>query len=182
MRQALFFVVLTAGLSGCGIRPVNAELYALVIGFVRAPASCYGSGMQPATGVTSSTPKILKVQVWDGPDGAAFLELVEGAVNVDMGDAPSVAFDSVLGGTKGSTGWAFTGQRTSVASAGGATFTSTTSATLTFWRDTTFKGAASLSSSRTCTGTTCPAMTPSCTIADVPLSGTRLAVDWEQAP
>ncbi|MEW5740540.1 MAG: hypothetical protein AB1938_16550 [Myxococcota bacterium] len=180
MRHALV-LTLAAALSGCGIRPVNAELYALVVDFFRPPASCYSDGMQPTTGLMGDQPAVIKVQVWDGPEGKAFLEVVDGALAADMGDAPSVDFDGVFSGTKESTGWVFSAQRSSVANVGGTTVTSSTSATVTFWRDATFKGTAALSSLRTCTAA-CPGMAPSCTVSDIPVSGTRLAVDWEQAP
>jgi hypothetical protein len=182
MRLALL-AALAVALSGCGTRPINAELYALAVDYFRAPATCYTDGMQPANGLASAPPHVFRVEVWDGPDGTALLEVVDGALSVDMGDAANVGVTGLFTGTFGADGWVFASQQVDVnRAAGGTTVTDTTSAQLTFRRESTFKGTAALSSSRTCTGTGCPATLPSCTATGIGVTGTRLAVDWQTSP
>lgn len=180
MRHALL-AGLVFSLSACG-GPVTPELYALVVDYFRPPASCYTDGMAPTDGVTTAGPALFQVQVWDGPDGKAFLEVEQGGSTVDMGDAPSVSVRGVLTGTSGSDGWAFTTQTVDVNNAANTTITDTTGVTFTFRRSSTFKGTASLSSSRACMGTLCQGTQPSCTISGISVSGARLAVDYERSP
>lgn len=181
MRHALL-ATLAVALSGCGTRPVNAELYALVVDFFRPAATCYTSGMQPADGLAAAPPHAFRAEVWDGPDGTALLEIVDGALSVDMGNAANVDVTGVFTGTFGSEGWVFTSRQVDVNEAGGTSVTDTTSAQLTIRRESTFKGTAALSSSRTCTGPMCPGTLPTCNATGIPVTGTRLAVDWEASP
>jgi hypothetical protein len=181
MRHALL-AALAVALSGCGTHPLNAELYALVVDFFRPAASCYTNGMQPADGLTAAPPHVFRAEVWDGPDGTALLEIVDGSLSVDMGNAPNVNVTGVFTGTFGSEGWVFSSQQVDVNEAGGTTITDTTSAQLTFRRETAFRGTATLSSSRTCTGTVCPGTLPTCSATGIKVTGTRLAVDWQASP
>jgi hypothetical protein len=138
--------------------------------------------MQPADGPTAAPPHVFRAEVWDGPDGTAVLEIVDGALSVDMGNAPNVDVSGLFTGAFGPDGWVFTSYQVDVSTAGGATVTDTTSASLILRRESTFKGTAALSSSRTCTGTACPGMLPSCSATGIKLTGTRLAVDWQTSP
>jgi hypothetical protein len=181
VMRRLLPVALSVALAGCG-GPITPELYALVVDYFRPPASCYTNGMAPTDGVTTAPPHIIQVEVWDGPDNTAFLEVQSGGGRVDMGDAPDVNLTGVFKGTRGSEGWTFSTQRVTVNTAANTTITDTTGATFTFNRGTTFKGTASLSSSRACMGSLCTGTQPSCTISGITVSGTRLAVDYQKAP
>lgn len=180
MRR-LLLVVLSVALAGCG-GPITPELYALVIDYFRPPASCYTDGMAPTDGLTTAPPALIQVQVWDGPENTAILEVQSGNASIDMGDAPNVTLGGVFKGTKGSNGWDFSTQRVNVNNAANTTITDNTGATFTFNRSNTFKGTATLTSSRTCMGTLCQGTQPSCTISGINVTGTRLAVDYQKAP
>lgn len=180
MRR-LLLVALSVALAGCG-GPITPELYALVVDYFRPPGSCYTDGMAPTDGVTQAAPSLIQVQVWDGPDNTAILEVQSGGASVGMGDAPNVSLNGVFKGTKGNDGWAFTAQRVVVNNAVNTTITDTTSGTFTFNRANTFTGTATLSSSRACMGTLCSGTQPSCTISGINVTGTRLAVDYQKAP
>lgn len=180
MRR-LLLAAFSVALAGCG-GPITPELYALVVDYFRPPASCYTDGMAPTDGVTTAPPQIIQVEVWDGPDDTAILEVQSGGGSVDMGDAPNVNLTGVFKGTKSSDGWAFATQRVTVNNAANTTITDTSGGTFTFNRGNTFKGTASLSSSRACMGTLCTGTQPSCTISGINVTGTRLAVDYQKAP
>ena len=75
MRKTLVLSALM--LTGCG--PISPELYALVVDFFTLPDSCYSNAMQPSSGTVSDSPSLLQVQVWDGPDSTAVLEVEQGS-------------------------------------------------------------------------------------------------------
>lgn len=173
--------LLALALVGCG-GPATPELYAVVIDHFRAPASCYDSGEQPKSGTTVAPPALIQVEVWDGPDDTAVLQVQSGTINADMGDAPNVSVGGVFKGTKGNDGWTFSSGRTSVIATGATTVTETAGATFSFPREPTFTGTATLTSARTCDGTGCPTKLPSCTISGISLSGTQLQVEYLKTP
>lgn len=180
-RAVLMFAVVL--LSGCG-GTVKPELYALVVNFFSIPDNCYSDNQQPASGVTSSAPERLTVEVFDGPDGAAYLDVAQGGQSIDMGDAPSVPVNGVFTGARGDNGWDFKSDTTSKQTIfGNNVFTVSTHAQLTFPRGApTFKGTGALSSSQTCSGTNCPDTQPSCSVSTITFDGTRLEVDFLATP
>lgn len=179
MRKSLLLTAVL--LTGCG-GGVTPELYALVVDYFTLPDSCYSNGMQPSSAVVSAPPGLLQVQVWDGPDNTAVLSVEEGGRSVDMGAAPNVAVGGLFKGTRGNNGWTFVSETVDRASVAGNTVTDTTRAEFVFDRGQTFKGTASLSSSRTCTGSACSGTNPACSVTGIKVDGTRLAVDYERAP
>lgn len=174
--------------SGCG-GPVSPELYNFVVDYFTAPASCYRSGMQPTTSTMLNPVAAGQFEVWDGPDGKAFLQFEGQGLAIDMGDAPNVTVPAVLEGAPGTGGWNFAAERTDKSMQGGnnaVTVTTRTRLGLVFPRGSTFKGTLSASSSRTCEGTACPAdfatTNPSCSIASVAIRGSQVLVQYERAP
>jgi hypothetical protein len=180
MRKSL---LLTAALlTGCG-GGVTPELYALAVDYFTLPDSCYSNGMQPSSVVVSAPPGLLQVQVWDGPDNTAVLEVEQGGRSIDMGAAPNVAVGGLFKGTKGDKGWTFVSETVDRATVAGNTVTDTTKAEFTFDRGAqTFKGTAALTASRTCTGSACSGTNPACAVSGITLTGTRIAVDYQRAP
>lgn len=183
MRKSwLLFATL---LSGCnGLTP---ELYSLVVDYFEPNSSCYNDMMQPGTVVTTAPPSLVQVQVWDGPEQTAWLEVEEGGGVINMGDAPNVPIGGIFTGKRGDKGFTFTRdivQKTTSGSTTNPTVnTITTHAELTFERGGgTFVGTASFSSSRSCTGMGCPMTLPTCSISGVKVNGTRIAVEYERAP
>lgn len=178
-------VLAVAWLSGCG-GGVSPELYAVIVDFFRPATSCYTSGQYPNTSVTAASPGTLRVEVYDGADQKPFLEIVEGAQSVDMGDAPDVRLAGLLEGTTSQGTTTFVASRTlesnTTVLGQPMTVTETGKATVTFVRGPTWKGTLSLNSSRTCSGTPCPNAPPACNVDNVPLRGTRLQVEYQQAP
>jgi len=169
-------------LSGCG--GTSPELYELVVDYFTLPDSCYQSGMQPSTVVTTSPPGKLQVQVWDGPDNTSFLEVEAGGGSIDMGAAPNVDLDGIFTGKKVEKGWQFDsdGLRKQTLP-GNNVITTTTHAEIVFERSGgTFKGTAALSSSSNCVGAQCPGNNPSCSVSGINVRGTRIAVQWERSP
>jgi hypothetical protein len=184
MKKVLVaLAVATASSCGGGQAP---ELYSVVVDFFRPNTGCYLNG-PPATSVTQSSPMSLRVEVYDWQAQTVFLEITDGAVSVDMGDAPNVTLGGLMEGARPQSGdqIAFAANRTLETAqpglGGTTTITDTTSAAVTFGRQPTWKGTLELKSQRTCTGANCPS-TPSCTISNIPVRGTRLQVDYEQAP
>ncbi len=178
--------LLFAGLlSGCnGLSP---ELYTIVIESFAPSASCFTSMMEPDTVTTTAPPAALQVQVWEGPEQTSYLQIEGGGGSVDMGDAPNVGVDGVFTGKRGDKGITFTRDLVTKNTSGSATMptvnTVTTHAEMVFERGGgTFVGTAAFSSSRSCTGTGCPMMLPTCSISGVKISGTRIAVEYERAP
>jgi hypothetical protein len=179
MRLTLLAVLL----AGCGGGGSSPELYALVVGFAAPPSSC--SAMAPTTKVNQGPLATTQVEVWDGPEAKAYLTLVGAALNVDMGDAPrvTVAAGTALEGTNGATGWTFVTDRdTTTTGLTGAMTEVKTHVALSFPRTSTAKGTLSLSSSQTCTGTACPTVMPTCSIDNIDVRLTRLAVDYLKTP
>ena len=186
MNKLISAAAIFAALTGCG-GGATPDLYNFVVDSAVAGPSCYRSMMgsnTTTTGVLGSG----QFSVWDGPEGKAFLQLEGAASTIDMGDAPSVPVGGIIEGTYGTGGWNFVNERITTTSQGGATptFTERTKLSLVFYRGGTFKGALSASSSRTCAGTGCPpdfgSQNPSCSIDNVTLRGTRIAVDYERSP
>lgn len=183
MRKSwLLFAVL---LSGCnGLTP---ETYSLVINYFAPTASCYDDAMEPSTVGTTVPPGLMQVQVWDGPEQTAYLEVEEGGGSVDMGDAPSVSISGIFTGKHGEKGYTFTRDLVTKTTTGNTATptvnTTTTHAELVFQRGGgTFVGTASVSSSRSCTGMGCPTTLPTCSLSDITVHGTRVAVEYERAP
>ncbi|MBL8951307.1 MAG: hypothetical protein JNK82_11050 [Myxococcaceae bacterium] len=178
----LAMVVLSAVLTGCG-GGGSPELYALVFDVVTAPASCYAN--PPATTVTGVL-GTLNAEVWDGPEGKAYLTVEGGSLSVDMGDAPTVTVSvgQAIEGSPAAGGWSFITDRTQTTTTPiiGTVTTVKTRAELTFARASTAKGTLSLSSSQTCTGTGCPGTMPTCSITGAVVRATRLNVAYEKAP
>ncbi len=180
MRQSLLLSAML--LTGCGAG-VSPELYALTVDFFTLPDSCYSNGMQPGSGPVSAPAALIQVQVWDGPDNTAVLEVEQGGRTVDMGAAPNVPVNGLFKGTRGTGGWTFVSERVDRATVAGNTVTDTTKAEFVFERgQQTFTGTAALSSSRACTGNQCPGTSPSCAVSGLKIGGTRLAVQYERAP
>jgi hypothetical protein len=167
--------------SGCG--GVTPEIYQLVVDFFTLPDSCYSNGMQPMSGLTTSPPDLMQVNVWDGPEGTSFLEVEQGGGSVDMGAAPNVNLGGVFTGKRTDKGVTFSSDTVSRATAVNTTITDTTHAEFTFERGGgTFKGTGALSSSRACTGTACTGTQPSCSVSGLNFRGSRIAVQFERAP
>ncbi|MBL8910212.1 MAG: hypothetical protein JNM17_05835 [Archangium sp.] len=169
-------------LSGCG--GVTPEIYQLLIDIFTLPDSCYTNMMQPTSGLTTAPPELMQVQVWDGPEGTAFMQVEQGGGTIDMGAAPSVPVNGIFTGKRGDKGLVFTSDYVSRTTAANTTFVDTTHAELAFERGGgTFKGTGALSSSRTCSGMNCGGMTqPSCSVSGINFRGSRIAVDFERAP
>jgi hypothetical protein len=179
MRKSWMLAALV--FSGCG--GVTPEIYQLVVDFFTLPDSCYSNGMQPSSGFTSTPPDLLQVNVWDGPEGGAFLKVEQGGGTIDMGAAPNVSVSGIFTGKRTDKGWTFSSDAVSRANAANTTFTDTTHAEFTFERGGgTFKGTGALSSSRACTGSACTGTQPSCSVSGINFKGSRIAVDFERAP
>jgi hypothetical protein len=176
-------LILALMLSGCG--GTSPEVYQLLVDYFTLPDSCYTSMMQPNSVTTTAPPTALSVQVWDGPENTAFLQVESAALTVDMGAAPNVTVGGIFTGKKVDKGWTFTSDTVNKNTVGIGTnnvITSTTHAEITFERATTFKGNAVLSSSSTCAGTQCSGSNPSCSVSGIVVTGTRVAVNYERAP
>lgn len=178
-------MLLAVLLSGCG--GTSPEVYQLLVDYFTLPDSCYTSMMQPNTIATVQPPAAMSVQVWDGPENSAFMQIESAPITIDMGAAPNVNIGGIFTGKKADKGWTFNSdttvkqtvlQGTTVQ----ATITTVTHAEMTFERGVTFKGTGVLSSSSTCAGTTCPGTNPSCTVSGIVLTGTKVAVQYERAP
>lgn len=168
-------------LSGCG--GATPEMYQLVVNYFTLPDSCYQSGMQPTTGVTVAPPDLIQVQVWDGPDNTAYMQVESGGGTIDMGQAPNVSVSGIFTGKKADKGWTFTSDTTQKQTIIGNTVTNVTHAEFTFDRGpVTFKGTGALSSSSTCVGNQCPGTNPSCAVSGIVVQGTRIQTDYERAP
>lgn len=174
-------MVLALVLSGCG--GTTPEVYQLLVDYFTLPDSCYTSMMQPSTVVTSRPPTAMSVQVWEGPDNTASMQIESGTILIDMGAAPDVEVGGIFTGKKGDKGWVFTSDnaRKQTLPANNVV-TTTTHAEMTFERGVTFKGTAVLSSSSNCVGTGCPGTNPSCSVSGIVLTGTKVAVQYERAP
>lgn len=174
-------LILALMLSGCG--GTSPEVYQLLVDYFTLPDSCYTSMMQPSSVTTTAPPAALAVQVWDGPENSAFLQVESAAISVDMGAAPNVSVGGIFTGKKVDKGWTFSSDNVQKQTLpGGNVVTSTTHAELTFERATTFKGNAVLSSSTNCVGSSCPGTNPSCSVSGIVVTGTRVAVNYERAP
>jgi hypothetical protein len=185
MKKLIVAAVFAASSCAGGQAP---ELYSVVVDFFRPAATCYAGGQYPTTNVTASSPVSLRVEVYDWQDQKVFMEITDGAVNIDMGDAPSVALGGLFEGSKPTSADQpinFAANRTVERTTGGlggsVTVTDVTSATVAFNRGQTFKGTLALNSSETCTGSGCPT-TQSCAISAIQIRGTRLQVDYQQQP
>lgn len=178
MRKLLIASMLFA-FTGCG--GVSPEVYAVVVDFFTLPDSCYTNNAQPSNVTTNNAPSLLNIQVWDGPEQTAVLELESGLRTIDMGDAPTITLTGLMKGKRGTGGWIFSSQTVAKSTQIGRTLTDDTKLDLTFERGNTFKGTAALSSTRTCAGSTCMGTQPSCSVS-TPVSGTRLEVKYERAP
>lgn len=175
-------LMLAVFLTGCG--GTSPEVYQLFIETFSLPDSCYTSMMQPSSVTTAEQLTPVSVQVWDGPDNTAFLQVESGSISVDMGAAPNVSISGVFTGKKVDKGWTFSADNSvkQTQTPSGNVTTSSTHAEITFERTTTFKGTGQLSSSTNCVGTTCSGTNPSCQVSGLVLSGTRVAVQYERAP
>ncbi|MBE2254003.1 MAG: hypothetical protein IAE78_31030 [Myxococcus sp.] len=180
MRKLLLGSLLSV-FSGCGAG-VSPELYAVVVDFFTLPDSCYLNNAQPSNVRVTDAPSLLNIQVWDGPDNTALLELESGLRTIDMGDAPTVTLTGLMKGTRGTGTWNFSSETVLKSTQVGRTLTDTTRFELNFERGQTFKGTGALSSSRACSGSTCTGTQPSCSVGGVNISGTRLQVTYERAP
>lgn len=180
MRKSWMLVAMM--LTGCG--GTTPELYELIVDSFTLPDSCYSNGMQPSTVTTTSPPSNIQVQVWDGPDNTAFLQVESGGGSIDMGAAPNVSVDGIFTGKKVEKGWTFASDAVRKQTLpGNNVITTTTHAEFTFERSGgTFKGSGALSSSSNCVGNQCPGTNPSCTVAAINVRGTRIAVQYERAP
>jgi len=174
-------LVLAMVLSGCG--GTTPEVYQLLVDYFTLPDSCYTSMMQPSQVVTTAPPNAMSVQIWDGPDNTAFLQVESAGISIDMGAAPNVNIGGIFTGKKVDKGWTFSSD--SVAKntlPGNNVVTTTTHAEMTFERAVTFKGTGVLSSSSNCVGAQCPGTNPSCTVSGLVVTGTKVAVQYERAP
>lgn len=179
MRKSSLMLALM--LSGCG--GTSPEVYQLLVDYFTLPDSCYTSMMQPNSVVTTAQPVALGVQVWDGPDNTAFLQVETAPINVDMGAAPNVNISGIFTGKKVDKGWTFSSDNVSKQTLPGSNVvTTTTHAEMTFERNVTFKGTGVLSSSTNCVGSSCPGTNPSCSVPGVVITGTRVAIDYQRAP
>ncbi len=173
---------LVLAFSGCGAG-VSPEVYAIVVDFFTLPDSCYTNNAQPSNVTVSAAPVLLNVQVWDGPDNTAVLELEGGIRSIDLGDAPTVTLTGLMKGKKGTGAtWNFAAETVQKSTQVGRTLTDTSKLELNMDRANTFKGTANISSSRSCAGSTCVGTQPTCAVSGVALSGTRLQVAYERAP
>lgn len=179
MRRLLLGSLVVA-FSGCG--GVSPELYAVAVDFFTLPDSCYSNNAQPSNTRVTDAPSLLQVQVWDGPDQTALLELETGVRSIDMGDAPTVTLTGLMKGKRGTGGWIFSSETVNKSTQVGRTITDTTKFEMTFERGVTFKGTGAVSSNRTCAGSTCMGTQPSCAVSGIVLSGTRLEVKYERGP
>ncbi len=179
MRKAIFGLLLV-GFSGCG--GTSPELYRLVVDFFALPDNCYLNNAQPSTTTTTTAPTVIQVQIWDGTDQTAILSIEGGGRSIDMGDAPNVTLGGLMKGKRGTGGWTYSAETISKATTVGQTLTSTGKVELTFDRTPTSKGTATISSSRGCAGSTCAGTQPSCSVANIAVSSTRIATDYERAP
>lgn len=174
-------LLLALALTGCG--GVSPEVYELVIDAFSLPDSCYSQGMQPATVTTTAPPGLIQVQVWDGPENSAFLQVETGGLSIDMGAAPNVDIGGIFTGKKVDKGWTFSSDLVRKQTLpGNNVVTTTTHAELTFDRGQLFKGTGLLSSSSNCVGAQCSGTNPSCSVPALVLNGTRVAVQYERAP
>ena len=180
MRKS--WMLVAAVLSGCGGQA--PELYDLVVDYFTLPDSCYQSGMQPSTVFTATPSRLMQVQVWDGAEGTAFLEVQGTGVSIDMGAAPNVPVSGLFSSPKkGDKGWTFNSDSVEKQTLpGNNVITTTTHAELTIDRSPTFKGTAALSSSTNCVGNQCPGANPSCGVSGIVVHGTKLQVDYQRAP
>ena len=180
MRNALMFLALAP--TGCN--GTSPEVYSLVVSHFSLPDSCYTSGMQPSTVVTTTPPGLIQVSVYDGPDNTAFLDVEKGGGSIDMGAAPNVNVNGVFTGKKVDKGWQFASDSvTKQTLPGNNVVTATTHAEIVFERfANTFKGTVALSSSSNCVGNQCPGANPSCSVSAIDVQGTRIAVQYERAP
>lgn len=180
MRKSSLMLALV--LSGCG--GTTPEVYQLLVDYFTLPDSCYTSMMQPSEVVTTAPPTAMTVQVWDGPENSAFMQVESGSISVDMGAAPNVNIGGIFTGKKADKGgWTFSSDVVSKDTLpGNNVVTTTTHAELTFERGVTFKGTGVLSSSRNCVGAQCPGTNPSCTVSGLVVTGTKVAVQYERAP
>lgn len=179
MRKLLMGSLLV-GLTGCaGAEP---ELYAVVVKFFTLPDNCYLNNAQPSNVTVADPPSLLNIQVWDGPDQTALLELESGLRTVDMGDAPTITLTGLMEGKRGTGGWNFVSQSSDKSTQVGRTITDDTKFEITFERGATFKGTVNLTSTRSCAGSTCMGTQPSCSVTGIPVSGTKIAVKYERAP
>lgn len=180
MRKLVLGSLLLA-FTGCG--GVSPEVYAIVVDFFTLPDSCYMNNAQPSNVTVSAAPVLLQVQVWDGPDQTAVLELESGIRSIDMGDAPTVTLTGLMKGKKGTGAtWNFAAETVAKSTQVGRTLTDTTKLELNIERNVTFKGTGNITSSRACSGSTCVGTQPSCAVTNVALSGTKLEVKYERAP
>lgn len=176
-------------LAGCA-GGASPEIYAVAVDYFRPADSCYADARPPAQVTTASTQASAQLQVWDGPQNTAFLEIAQGAREIDMGTAPNVSFEGVLEGAREGSQHVFSATRSSVTTVPpplASKVTETTKLTLTFPRGGgPISGTMSLESSRTCEGSAClpnfAALNPPCNLSDIAFRGTRLAVEFERAP
>jgi hypothetical protein len=181
MRTLVLGSLLLA-LTGCG-GGVSPELYSIVVDFFTLPDGCYTNNAQPSNVTVTAAPVLLNVQVWDGPEQTAVLELEGGVRTIDMGDAPSVMLTGLMKGKRGTGAtWNFLAETVQKSTQVGRTLTDSTKFELNLERNITFKGTGNLTSSRACSGSTCAGTQPSCTVSNVGLSGTRIDVKYERAP
>ncbi|MBL8924207.1 MAG: hypothetical protein JNJ54_35465 [Myxococcaceae bacterium] len=180
MRNLLLASLVALSTTGCnGVEP---ELYALVLPFFTLPDNCYLNNAQPSNVTVQDSPSLLNVQVWDGPEQTAILEIESGLRTIDMGDAPNITLTGLLTGKRGTGGWTFTHQGSDKSTQVGRTITDDTKVEFTFERGQSFKGTAALSSTRSCAGSTCMGTQPSCNVSGINITGTRFAVKYERGP
>jgi hypothetical protein len=182
MRRLLLIPLFALSLSACG--GTSPELYNIVIDYFALPNSCYQNNAQPSTNTTAAPPTLLQVSVWDGAANEAFLDIVSGGASVDMGDAPNVTIGGVLRGSKStsSTDWVFVSDSVTARTLLNSTNTVKQRFSVSFTRGGTFKGTAGVSSSVECAGSTCSNFQPKCEVANVPMNGARLAVNYQTNP
>jgi hypothetical protein len=175
-------------LMACG-GGASPEVYAVSVDFFKVPDSCFANATPPPTVISAGSPTSAQLQVWDGPDGKAYMEIEQGGRNIDLGSAPDVALTGTLEGTTGPGGWVFTTLRTSVAKPPNGTTTTTENSkgTVTIERSSgPMKGTLKLESTRVCEGTGCAATfaaaNPPCTVDGIVIRGTRVAVSYQRPP
>ncbi len=180
-------LVLALVLSGCG--GTTPEVYQLLVDYFSLPDSCYSSMMQPGQVITTAPPTAMTVQIWDGPENTAFLQVESAPLMIEMGSAPDVTVGGIFTGKKVEKGWTFSSdlvrKNTNTLPISGNTVvtTITTHAELTFERALTFKGTGALNSSSNCVGAMgCPNTNPACSVSGLVISGTKVAVQYERAP
>jgi hypothetical protein len=157
-------------------------LFRSVVDFFTLPDNCYLNNAQPSNVTTQAAPALLSIQVWDGPDQTAVMELESGLRSIDMGDAPTITLTGLLKGVKDANTWKFSAQNVAKSTQVGRTVTDDTKVDMTIERANTFKGTATLTSARSCSGSTCMGTQPTCTVSGIKLSGTRIDVKYERAP